>query len=76
MLGHAPRGACELKFLPEPEPPPTTSHAPRGACELKSRFKFEAVGRLCHAPRGACELKCVKDPKVACTKMSRPARGV
>ena len=76
MLGHAPRGACELKFLPEPEPPPTTSHAPRGACELKSRFKFEAVGRLCHAPRGACELKYSRRAPCNTAQASRPARGV
>ncbi len=37
--GHAPRGACELKYDRIVKYPDDICHAPRGACELKlTRF--------------------------------------
>ena len=58
LIGHAPHGACELKF-----PPPLNilfyiGHAPHGACELKFPPQLNILFYIGHAPHGACELKC------------------
>ena len=59
--GHAPRGACELKYLESVSKLLGIGHAPRGACELKYTgdlpYRYELAS---HAPRGACELKLLK----------------
>ncbi len=55
--GHAPRGACELKYIEYTYPAYNSCHAPRGACELKYARYLCHLDDPGHAPRGACELK-------------------
>ena len=60
MMGHAPRGACELKSLTLDLLPASAGVTPREVrVSLNLVVRVLAIVQNRHAPRGACELKCI-----------------